>query len=257
MLLLGCLKLFLKVKKYGIKDVAFGKAGKAIIDKKTGKIIRDAGTGKILTQKELVKRGIESPLGYNAAQRAVRGLGDKGTSITGGLTAREASKMTKEQILKFQRDRVQRIAFKKQFNERMRRDFAKEIDAATVNYWAPLRFGTRLMKKGQLQAVTNPVKFLTQAGMAEVGLNGAMVLANNYFANDPDDNYALFGPMNLAIGIAGAMSAPNLYSFGTAVLKTIGETIPILPAFRHLTGRDTLLPLDALDVLLKHDHEFA
>jgi hypothetical protein len=204
--------------------------------------------GKILSTKELAKRGIESPLGYNAAQRAAKGLQKP-------LSAKQIAGMSREQIAKHQREMAKRIAFKKQFNERVRRDFAKEIDAATVNKWAPIRFGERLMKKGALEAATNPVKFITQAGMAEVGLNGAMVLSSNLFSTDPDDNYALFGPMNLAIGIAGAMSSANLYSLSGAAIKTIGETVGALPAFRTLTGRETLLPIDALDVLLKNDQE--
>ena len=228
------------------KEVAFGKAGRAVIDKKTGKIIRDVGVGKILTAKQLAKEGIEAPLGYNAAQRAIRGL-DK------PLTLKQIAGMSREQLIKFNMQRAKREAFKKQFNERVRRDFAKEVHAATANSWAPIRFSSRLMKKGSLEAATNPVKFLTQAGMAEVGLNGAMVLTNNYMSGNPDDAYALFGPMNLAIGIAGAMSSANLYSLGGATLKTITESFGISHGFRWLTGRDTLLPLDAMDALLQYD----
>tara|TARA_R110002126_G_scaffold198896_1_gene346470 strand:+ start:3184 stop:7842 length:4659 start_codon:yes stop_codon:yes gene_type:complete len=228
------------------KDVAFGKAGQAVIDKKTGKIIRDVGLGKILTQKELVKKGIENPLGYNAAQRGIKGLGKP-------LTAKELSKMSYEDVRKYGIVKSKREAFKKNFNERLRRDYAAGLEKTAVNQHVITRFGRKLINKGSLEAVTNSKKFLAQAGLAEIGLNGSMVLASQLASRNPDDSYALFGPMNLVIGIGTAVASANIASFGGLVLNSIADATFVKSAFRQITGKDAQLPIDALDVLLKQD----
>jgi len=120
-------------------------------------------------------------------------------------------------VEKYKLATAERNAFKKQLHERIRNEYAEQIEKEVGRKLYGTRSVRKLYKKNQLEAALNPYKWAAEIGLAEVGLSGAMVLSNKYLSSDPNDNYALFGPMNMVIGIVGAMSSANLYSLGTAI----------------------------------------
>ena len=84
----------------------------------------------------------------------------------------------------------------------------------------------KMITKGRFEAHLFPKKWLAENGLAEVGITTAMVLSHRHLANanDPNDPFKMFGPMNTAIGVVGAIASGSAPGVVTGLGHATGIT---------------------------------
>lgn len=204
--------------------------------------------------------------------RAIRGPVIPKPSVA-QLTKLSKAERTKV-INKYKVASAQRQAYKQEFQERVRREYVDTLNTQLKNKYMIYRGPVKFVKKARLNAVINPRRWAFEAGLAEIGLNGSMVLANHHLSSQKDDAYSLFGPMNMLFGVAGAMASGNIFSAlsglfraGERGILAVGEASTkgkgFIEALNDLEGTPSAISrlmgedgIDAIETIVRNEAGF-
>lgn len=143
----------------------------------------------------------------------------------------------------------ERILAKRDYLEKMRRQLNDRLEKELGQSYLRATGLRKMITKGRFDAHINPKKWLAENGLAEVGIATGMVLSHRNFANsgDPNDPYKMFGYMNTAIGVVGALASGSFPAAATGIGNVFGINKLIRAGIETFKPSDFNVAMSALE----------